>query len=371
MSKLLYFKVYNKDVYFVQNKIIKYNISVIKSYKNNLYIYYLVTHEDYDYLCKFDYKNVMIFDRNYGFFYLLDFFRKNIEKIIISFSIILLLFLSKFFIYKVNVKTNDNEMKKIIIYFLEDEGVRNFSTTKSFRKLNRIKDKLLKKYNDKIEWLEITKRGYEYNVDIIKRKKNKEKSNFNRCNYVALKSGTINSIIIKRGVPLVQENNFVNAGDVLISGDVIYNDELKTEVCADGIITGEVWYKVNVSYPLKKSSTYKKNDGKYNFKFNIFTKEYYLFKNNNDNKNKLKIGFDFFNISLVKSSNTYKKTITYTEKEAINNALKLSSKKFLKKVSHNSKILSQNILKKEVKNDKIYLEVLVTVEEELGVVENY
>ena len=40
--------------------------------------------------------------------------------------------------------------------------------------------------------------------------------------------------------------------------------------------------------------------------------------------------------------------------------------------SHNkSKIISQNILKKYVKNDTIYLKVLITVEEELGVVERY
>ena len=253
-----------------------------------------------------------------------------------------------------------------------DENIHSLSKSKSFQKLNVVKNKILNRYKDEIEWIEISKHGYKYDVSIIKRKKSNNNVNYTKCNYVARKSGTVRSIKVNKGVLNISENNYVNAGDILISGDIIYNEELKASVCASGTITGEVWYKVNVTYPLKRKITISKKTKSYNLLLNLFNKKYVLLKNNTDDKKELfKLGNDFFGISLINNIKKIKKNNKYKPEEAEKSALELAKKRLKRKLPQKSHIISENILKKYINNDKIDLEVLIAVEEELGVIENY
>lgn len=372
MSNNVLFRCHIKDESYILKKILKNNIDIISSKITNRYVYYIVSEEHFEKLTEIDYKKVIVFEKYIGFKHYRDIFYINFEKLLVSLCIITILFLSKLYILKVNVYLNDLHLKKLITYSLIDEGIKDNSIAKSFKQTEIIKNKILDKYNNEIEWLEISKKGYEYDVRVIKREKNINDITSQKCNYVAIKSGTIRSIIARKGVLLVQENNFVNAGDILISGEVIYNEELKTTLCAEGKIFGEVWYKVNVSYPLKKTIYNTKNNGTYNININLLNKRYKLFKDKYSNVKKIaSIGGDVVGFTITKSSRTYKKIINYNENEAEKKALNLAKKKVLQKAGRNSRILSQNILKKDTNDGKINIEVLFTVEEELGVVENY
>ena len=230
----------------------------------------------------------------------------------------------------------------------------------------------MNKYINDIDWVEITKNGYRYNVDIIKREEKHYNSENNFCNYIAVKSGTVKSIIVRKGVLQVSENNYVNKGDILINGEIIYNEELKKNICASGKITGETWYKVNVSYPLTRTIIKTKNSGMYNVKLSFLDKNYLLLKDKyKEPKNIFKIGGNFLGLTITKSKIKYYKTIRYNLDEAENKALNIARKKVLLKARNNSRILSENTLKKNANNGKMDIEVLFTIEEELGVVENY
>ena len=359
------------EKYFL-NKIISLNIDIIESYFDDKSIFYKLKYNDYLIINKYDYRNVIELIKYNGFKNYLHIIKNNLEMIIVTICIVVLVFLSKKIILNVNIKTNDTDLKMRVNYALIDYNVKKYTIKKSFSKIELIKKDIVEKFKNEIEWLEIKKDGYDYNVEIIKRKKQINNSSPKFCNYIAKKSGTIKSIVVKRGVLQVQENNFVSAGDVLINGEIIYDEKTKSKVCANGKITGEVWYKVNVSYPLRKKVTLYKNKGMYNITFQLFEKKYKLFKDKY-NKSKIiaKFGSESSNISVTRSMKSYNKTITYTDKEATLKALDKAKNKLLIKLDKNSRILSENILKKEVINDKIYLEILLTVEEELGVVENY
>ncbi|MBR5662573.1 MAG: sporulation protein YqfD [Bacilli bacterium] len=361
-----------KNYTYLIKKILQNNISVIDSkVKNNEY-FFNIYEDEYERLLQLDYKKVIIFVNYKGLYNIYNFITANILYVVITLTIIFILFLSNIFIFKVNIHTNDINLEKKIMYYLMDNNISDFSVKKSFSKLKNIKKKLLNKYQNEIEWLEIKSDGYIYNVYLIKRTNEKPKKKNGLCNYIAKKSGTITKIFASKGELLVQENNYVNAGDVLISGKIIYNDEVKNEVCAKGKIYGEVWYEVDLSYPLIKSNYVINNKKQYNISINFFNKKYKLFKNKyKEEKSVKKIGNNKFGINVINSYKTRRKINKISEKEAIVKAIKKAKKSIMLKTRNKSNILSQNILKKYVKNDTIYMKVLITSEEELGVVESY
>lgn len=366
------FKCCIKDYNYVLKKILDSNICIIdSSYKNKEY-YFTTYEEDYNYLLESDYKKVIIYVGYKGLENIIDVIKKNVLYFIITVVIVCIIFLSNLFIIKINVHTNDLNLKRKITYFLADNNLKNFSLKKSYKRLSSIKNNLLNKYKSDIEWIEITPNGYEYNVYIIERKKDSFSKSNERCNYVAKKSATITKIKARKGVLMVQQNNYVQKGDILISGDIIYNDELKKEVCASGKIYGEVWYEVDVSYPLLETSSKENKNKFYNISINLFNKEYKFLKNKyNEQTTIKKIGNDIFGINLISSSKKYEHSKKISETEATKLALKKTAKSIYLKTNNKSQILSQNILKKYVKNDTIYMKVLITVEEEIGVVERY
>ena len=361
-----------KDYSYVIKKIFQNNIDIIDSYKKKDDYFFVMYENDYQTLLKLDYKKVIILQGYKGIYNIINLINYNLLYIITTLIITLIMFLSNNFIIKVNIHTNNINLNKKIKYYLMDYNIKDISIKKNYRVIQKVKNNILNKYKDDIEWIEITSNGYNYNIYLIERKKDNIKASTDKCNYIAKKSGTITKINASRGVLLVDYNNYVNQGDILISGKIIYNDELKKEICAKGKIYGEVWYESTISYPLKESKVYDNKNKFYNLKIKLFDKKYVLLKNKyNNQKNILNLGNDRIGLEVTSSSREYKKIVKLTEKEAAKKVLDKLSESMTTKSHNKSKIISQNILKKYVKNDTIYLKVLITVEEELGVVERY
>src|SRR5699024_8101513 len=76
---------------------------------------------------------------------------------------------------------------------------------------------------------------------------------------IATKKGVIQSIYVSKGLPKVQVNDYVEPGDVLVSGDISVKDEEEKQekkdqselVAAEGDITAKTWYEMNVTIPLE------------------------------------------------------------------------------------------------------------------------
>jgi len=372
MNKIIIVSYPKSEAYYIDTKIVKFDIHFLKKYEKENKIFLKIYEEEFHNLYKYDYKHVLVFEKSTSIKGLTDIFLNNTNLFITSIIIMALLFLSNMIILDVNVHTSDVRIKRLVTYKLIDFNVHSFSFKKSSRKINMIKDYIKNKYSSDIEWIEITPHGYTYDIDVIKKQIKKPLSTNDKCNYVARKSGNIKSIKVRKGVLLVQENNYVKAGDVLISGSVIYNDELKSELCASGYITGEVWYKVDLSYPLYENKMVPSKEKQYNFRINLLNKSIKIFNDKyKQDMNIKKIGNSIFGITFYKTYNLRKKTKKLSTKKALEKALKNARKNVLVKLPKSSKIISQNVLKKYIKNDKIYIEVLVTTEEEIGVVENY
>ena len=360
------------DYEYLLKRIIKNNIDIKKSYDKNNEHYLILNMNNYDLLNKLDYKNSITFVNYTGLYNVINKIKSNILYIIVTLVIITLIYFSNNLIIKVNIHTGNVDLSSKLRYYLMDNQIKNFSIKQNYNKLLSIKNKALKKFKNEIEWLEIVPNGYEYDIYLIERKNKSINIKQDRCNYVAKKSGTITKIKASKGVIIVQENNYVNKGDILIQGQIIYDNEIKNEICAQGKIYGEVWYEVDISYPLSKTYIYEKKNKFYNFVINLNNKKYIVFNDKNKNKKVIKkIGSDNIGIDIYSSYKIVRKNKLITEEEAIRKSLNKIKKNIMIKSNNKSRILSQNILKKYVNNGTIYLKVLVTCEEEIGVVENY
>ena len=372
MNNYVIFKCSYKDYDYIVKRVIQSNINIVSSKCLKNECFFKVTEDEYNVLVKNDYRKVISFVSYYGLNRFKDFLRNNYLYIIITFIVILITFLSNLLIVKVNIHTNNLNLKNNIRFFLMDYKVDKFTFKKSYKDISKIKNNLLIKYKDDIEWLEIKPNGYTYDVFIIERKIKKNSNRNIRCNYIAKKSGTITRIKASKGIVMVQENNYVNQGDILISGDIIYNEEIKNSVCASGKIYAEVWYEVEVNYPLVKAEYKESNKKQYNIILNILGKKYKIFNDKYNNSKVIKtIGGSNFGINISKSFKINKKVGRVTEEDAIKKSLEKIKESFILKSRNKSKIISQNILKKYVNNGTIYMKVLITAEEEIGVVESY
>ncbi|UTR09356.1 sporulation protein YqfD [Evansella sp. LMS18] len=108
---------------------------------------------------------------------------------------------------------------------------------------------------DEIEdatWIGVTKRGTTYHFQIVQKEFAEREPEADAGNLVAVRKAVIHDIFVEEGKPLVEINQVVEKGDVLVSGLIGREGEEK-EVAARGKVFGEIWYKAEVEVPLSRT----------------------------------------------------------------------------------------------------------------------
>ncbi len=314
-----------------------------------------------------DYKIKIISDK--GLFKLKPLIFQNKIFLTCLFLGIVAFFIFQNIIVEVNVIHSDKMIRELVEEELAEYGVKRLTFKKSYKNLQKIKNKILDKYPDKLEWIEIENVGMTYQVRIEQRIITKIKEDNSFCNIVASKSGIITKIISKKGMNLKSVDDYVSQGDIVIAGDISTDEEVKQSVCAKGEVYGEVWYNVSVNIPLNYEKTSKTGKMRYNIVYDnqketktIFKPR---FKNYGSKRKKL---FSLFNVSfyLEKEYEVKKEKKKYTKNEAINEALKQAKEKMNLKLNDKERIITQKVLNKEEKNSKMEVEIFVSVEEQIG-----
>ena len=116
--------------------------------------------------------------------------------------------------------------------------------------INKIKKQILEKHKNRIEWLEIENVGTKYIIRVEERILNNIEENGSPRDIVAKKDAIIKRIDAYSGEVLKNKLDYVRRGDIIISGNIHLNEEVKNHVEAKGKVYGEVWYKVSLEYPL-------------------------------------------------------------------------------------------------------------------------
>jgi len=297
----------------------------------------------------------------------------NINKILIGFiffGLAILILLSNI-VFKVEIIHNDKDLRTLLMKELANYDIEPKKFKKSFNQIEQIKKEILQKYRDKIEWLEIENVGTKYIVKVEERKIIDIKEDYTKRNIVSTKSAIIKKVFARDGVILKNIDEYVNAGDVVISGEIKLNEELKETIKAEGEIFGEVWYNIKVEYPYIYSEKKVTGNTKDVFAIKILNKSYSLFDFNKYKdkiiEEKVLLKHLFLPISFVKQKQREVNIVEYvlTEEQALEAALKKGRIQMNNKLDEDEYIISEKQLKVNIKESIIVVDIFYAVYENI------
>ena len=357
----------NPDYFF--KELIKRNINLYEVEKKYKELIVIIDYKDYEELIKMQTTYKIRVLKYFGinkYKMLLKKYKLFIVFIIIS--ILINIFLSNL-ILNIEIPHPNKKLVKTVYNDLEELGIKKYHFKINYKQREEIKKKLLEKEKMNLEWVEIEEKGTTYIIKLEARKNNKKEKLCNYRHIVSKKKAIITDIKAESGEVKKKINDYVEKGDIIISGFIYNKEDIVSKRCAKGIVYGETWYKVKLYFPkeytkkilLKNKSkglTLKLFNIEYNFlnKFSVYEKTEY---NIIDSKIiPLKISFTVF-----------QEAKTINKKYNINNvdddALLLADTKMKRKLNNNKLVSSKKVLKKRENNSKIEVDVFVKAKENI------
>lgn len=364
-------KIETKDSLSTIKDLYRHNIEIehITYLNNNIIV--KVSYNDYLEISKY-YKTKIL--KHYNLYGLKNDIKKDKFYILSIILLFIFIYIISNIIIDIKIVTSNYEMNNLITYELNKHEVKKYTLKKDYYKLLEIKEQILNDNKDTIEWLEIENIGMSYVVKVENRIINNIEKETSYCNLVAKKDGLIKRFNISKGELLVNINDYVKQGDILVTGSINYNEENKNNVCAEGVIYANTWYNMNI----KINTSYKEKNITKNKRYNLSIKnkdiDYRLFKDRLDNYETTKKRIlKLFNTEIFLDTDYELESITkeYKEEDIENLIDKEIKNKFSNLLKDEYKIVSKNVLKKEIKDSIIDIDIFVVVEENIAKKEEY
>ncbi len=361
---MILIKVTNEEKRFI-DKCLKYHINLLNITKKKNYLLVKVNDADLDNIVRLNYYSKIEIVKYYG----IKGFVHHLKSYAFDYLLLLIFFICLYLIsnviVEVRISHESKELRDRVKAILIDKGIKPLSYRKSLRELSEISESILEENKDFLDFISINRVGMSYEVAFEERIINPPVAEEGFCHVVAKKDGIIKRIVASSGVTMVETAQFVHKGDILISGDIMLNEEVKDHTCAKGEVIGETWYRVNLTIPLKYEEKKYTEKSRYNFILN----GNYLYRKNYEH-------YDEFIISKIDLFGQQFKIIKQQEFvstdhiRSVDEVHQLATDAILQhlreKSGENIQILEQNVLK-ETKNDStIDLEVFVAVLESIG-----
>ena len=369
-NKIVWLKIKVKNYYNVLIKLNELGINIFDNKKDKDNLYIKTKYKDYERIKKYLVSYKVELYATSGIDKILEIIKKYVVFTSATIISIVLLILANNIVFKIEVKTTNRDIQNKVLKELNNNGLKTFTLKKSHKEIEKIVSKILDDNKDILEWLEIKYDGLIMIVNVTEKTIIKEEKEYPYCNIIASSDAKITALNIYRGIPLKEINDYVVKGEVILSGSIIHNEEVKNTICASGEIYGEVWYKVKVEVPFIEEYIEYTNKNRYNLNIKIDDNNYQIFKSRIQNKkneitNLYKL--NDFEINLVKEREYVKKVRKLSKDEAYKKALKLGIEKINLKLDKDEEILLKKVLKKELNDSTIYLEVFIVTKENIGV----
>jgi len=361
MNKFIIIKVENNIKRFL-DKSNKYDIELHNIiYINDNEILVKIFDKDFKKIKRYNYYSEITIYKRLGLDYIKDKIYELKYLILVFFICIISMYFISNIIIDIDIIHSNKSIRELVRDELELNGIKKYSYKKSFSELENIKNVILENNKDKLEWISITNDGMKYIVRIEERILDEIKEKEDYCNVIASKDGLITNIYASSGEVIVSNNDIVKKGDILISGNIILNEESKGTICASGKVMANVWYNTNISLNRKYYKKEYTNNKRYNIE--IFNKK---LRNTKYSK------YDAYYLINTKYIKIYKereykfKEYKYSDKELVRNALNEVDNKFKSKLGKSGKVIKKRVLEQTITTDRIDAKVFVVTNEDIG-----
>lgn len=274
-------------------------------------------------------------------------------------------------VFSIEVVTNDSKMSETLKNELNEYGIKKYNFKKNYNEIQNIKKEILSKYKNELEWIEIENIGTKYIIRYEPRIINNIENNIPLRNIIASKDAVISDMSISNGQIVKNINSYVKKGDIIVSGYIDLNGSVKDTVGADGIVYGETWYEIKITYPYNYYENYETGKEKnvpvikfLSTEIELFNFNKYKTKNVKDNilikNNILPIWF-----SIQQQRETKVIDENYTEEELVKRAIEYSKKKLEEKLDKDEYVKSHKILEETKNTDSITLNIFFSVIENI------
>lgn len=357
---------YDEVVKILINKSIYYKDLQLKDNE----ILLKINKEDYKYLSK-RFKEITI-EKYLGINRILAFIKKHyILLLSFLFTYTVLIILSNI-IFNIEIISNNTELKRVITLYLEDYDIKKYKFMKTNKELNKIKKKILEENKTTLEWIEIERLGTSYIINLTERVINEIPKEDTLTDIVAKKDALITYIVTKQGTKLKEVNEIVKKDEVIITGNIIKNEDIVDTVKAKGEVYGEVWYTVTTTVPYNHVEYMSTGEKINHIYIDLFGKKITLMGkyDTNTSLNETSVLIDkpylFFKV-MKEEKNIYKYVHkNLTENEAYEEAMKRSDKSITDKLNKDEYIIDKKVLKINKYSSKIELEIFYKVYENIA-----
>ncbi len=273
-------------------------------------------------------------------------------------------------ILDIEIIHSNKEIRNLVKEELNKNGIKKYTLKKDYQTIQKIKENILNKQKNKLEWLEIENKGTKYIVRIEEREILANKENNKPRSIIAKKDAVIKKVIAKKGSIIRNTDDYVKKDDIIISGEVSLNDKIMGKVKAEGQVYGEVWYVIKTKYPFvykEEKETGRKKEI-YTLKFLNHSIEFTLNKFQNKKiKEKEIFSNQLIPLKLVKQNQKEikEKKWILTFDEALIKAKEMEIKKVKQNLKENEYIIKNKYLKSSVNNSTIEVEMFFAVYENI------
>lgn len=297
----------------------------------------------------------------------------NINKFLII-SIIIGLIILKILsniISEVQIVYNEEEIRTFLKNELKQYGIKEKTFKKNYHQIEKIKEDLINKYKDKIEWLEIETKGTKYIVRVEMRIINEQETTKENRNLIAKKDAIIKEIKAEKGQVQKEINAYVKKGETIISGNIYDNEIIKDTVSAKGTVYGETWYEISVTYPFAYKETKELNNKNKVYAIKILNKNIELFNKKPFKTKKIEekilLKNNILPIKLVKQNQIETEEIEeiLTIDEAINKAKEKAINQIKTNLKENEYIINYKILNTNIKESELELNIFFSIYENI------
>jgi similar to stage IV sporulation protein len=228
-----------------------------------------------------------------------------------------------------------------------------------------------------LTWVGVELKGTTFHLQVVEKNEPKKPEQLSPRNLIAKKKAIIVKMYIENGQKVVDINDHVEPGQLLVSGQ--FGQEENPElVAAKGEVWGETWYKSHVELPLV--SNFKVYNGKEkekhfiqfgNFELPIwgFGKTEFTKYETETNVHKIhllkwELPISYLNQTIREREDVQR---TYSTKEAQQIAIDLAKKQIKGQLDEDAIIKEEKILHKAIKNGKVVLDIHFKIIENIAV----